>query len=439
MSHSTPETTLTSEEAFLWVCARHWRTPSVLASADDLDWDRVLEMSRWNRMQTLMHGVLKSTGLLNKLPARALDGLEEDVVRYREDATSLGEALQWYLSLATKEGVQTVVLKGLSVSSNIYGHPAIRPGSDIDLLVRKDQVGDSVAILERMGLGRHWPKLMDDVYYERHHLHQQRCSEDFQIWIEVHWALDHPYTLLTIDYEAVMDRTLPGELLGEPVRDLALPDLLLSLAVHLVKHAVYLPSVAARPDLARVILADGMLMYFLDVAEVVKSHEQEIDWPFTVELARRSGATTILGAVLSVCLDHLGAPVPPSVLDELPVAAPCGLTQWTMERMADYRVGTHLGQDRSRFWDLILGMNETFILRPIRVLDTTAYFFPDGDYLARRYGRNSRACAVRHLTRATAQYAQLAIDTIYYTWQRNRRKQLEPESRSGHNEPDPHL
>jgi hypothetical protein len=379
-------------------------------------------MSHWNRMQTLMYGVLASTGLLSRVPAGALDTLEEDVAKNRQNAESLGQALQQYLSLAAEERLETAVLKGLSVSSNIYGDPAMRPGGDVDLLVRRDRVDDSVAILERMGLGRYWPKLMADVYYERHHLHQQRCSEDFQIWIEVHWALDHPYTLLTIDYEALMDRTRAGELLGEPVRDLALPDLLLSLAVHLVKHAVYLPSVMGRPDLARIILADGMLMYFLDVAEVVKAHAQEIDWPFAVDLARRSGTVTILGSVLRVCLEHLGAPVPPAVLEELPVTAPGGLNQRTMERMADYRVVTHLGQQRSRFWDLLLGMNETFILRPIRVLDTAAYFFPDADYLKRRYGQNSAATAIRHLAHATAQYAQMAVDTVYFTWDRYRRQ-----------------
>jgi hypothetical protein len=379
-------------------------------------------MSRWNRTQTLLHGVLCSTGLLDGLPAAVRPLLDEDVERYTENAEALGRNLRRYLALASERGVETVVLKGLSVSINVYGDATIRPGGDVDLLVRKEQVDACVAVLEEMGLGRYWPHLMDDAYYGRHHLHQQRCSEDTRIWFEAHWTLDHPYTLLTIDYEALMDRTTPGELQGEPVRDLSPPDLLLSLAVHLVKHAVYLPSAVGRPDLRRIILADGMLMYFLDIAEAIKRYDAELDWSFLVDLAQASGTATILGSVLRVCRDHLGSSVPGWVVQELPVRAPKGLTFRIMNRLMEYEVATHQGQERSRFWDFMLMTDESFILRPIRVLDTAAYFVPGTDFLERRYGGASLAKATGHMARAAGQYARLGADTIYYSWRRNQRR-----------------
>jgi hypothetical protein len=422
MSISVPLSLLTPEEKFLWEAARQWRAPVTLARADQLDWRRVIEISRWNRMQTLLHGVLSGTGLLDRLPAGAMELLCEDMERYAENAETLGRELRRYLSLAEQRGVETVVLKGLSVSINVYGNPDIRPGGDVDLLVRKDQVDGCVAVLEEMGLGCYWPHLMDDAYYGRHHLHQQRCSVDTKIWFEAHWAMDHPYTLLTIDYEALMDRTTPGELLGESVRDLSPPDLLLSLAVHLVKHAVYLPNAMDRPDLPRVILADGMLMYFLDVAEAVKRHDAEIDWLFLVDLAQASGATTILGSVLRVSREYLDAPVPDGVLEQLPIRAPRGLTSRMMKRLIDYEVAIHQGQDRSRFWDFMLMTDESFILRPIRVLDTAAYFAPGADFLERRYGEASWAGAAGHMARAAGQYARLGVDTVYYSWRRNQRR-----------------
>ncbi len=422
MPDSTSPSHLTPEENFLWQCARLWRNPSTIPGSVQLDWIRLTEMSRWNRMQTLVQGVLSATGLLASLPAEALAILKEDVDRYTENAESLGMELRRYLALAAQQGVETVVLKGLSVSVNVYGDPTIRPGGDVDLLVRKGQVDECVAVLEEMGLGRWWPHLMDDAYYGRHHLHQQRCSKDTKLWFEAHWTLDHPYTLLTIDYEALMDRTTPGELLGEPVWDLSPPDLLLSLAVHLVKHAVYLPSAMDRPDLRRIILADGMLMYFLDVAELLKGYGREIDWPFTVDLAQSSGATTIFGSVLRVCRDYLDAPVPDQVLDALPVRAPTGITSRMMHRLMDYEVAIYQGQERSRFWDFMLIPDESFIFRPIRILDTAAYFVPGRGYLKRRYGKASWASATGHLARATGQYAQLGIDTAYYSWRRNQRR-----------------
>jgi hypothetical protein len=413
--------TLTIEEEFLWTCGRCWRTPERIPVPAVLDWARVVAVAKENRMQTLLRGILKAEELLTNLPIEARTALEEDATRMARQAELLGGSLQRYLHEAAACAIETVVLKGLSVSANIYGDIAMRPGGDIDILVRRAQVNQCLEILDRMGIGRYWPNLMDDAYYERHHLHQQRCTPDLRVWFEIHWALDHPLTLLTVDYEAMMDRATPGKLLGAPVGDLALPDLLLSLAIHLVKHAVYLPGTLQRPDLARLILGDGMLMYYLDVAEVVKQHAGDIDWELLVANCRESGTVQIMGSVLQVCHQLLGAPVPPDILEALPVPLARPATRYIMDRVAEYEIATHLGERPNRFWELMLVTNGAFILRPIRVLDLFAYCFPGQDYLRRRYGRSSLVTAATHLLRATGQYARLGVDTLYFTWDRYRR------------------
>src|SRR5690606_23656717 len=130
-------------------------------------------------------------------------------------------------------------------------------------------------------------------------------TRDLNIWFEIHWALDHPYTLLSVDYEGIFARARPARLLGAPVQEMAAPDVLLSLAIHLVKHAVYLPSLVEREDLPRIILADGMLMYYLDIAEVLKQ-TPDLDWDLSVRLAREWGAVDTLGSVLRVCRRSFG-------------------------------------------------------------------------------------------------------------------------------------
>jgi hypothetical protein len=430
MSDQISRIEMTPEENLIWHCARTWREPVAPLDATELDWHRVVEIGHSNRMQTLLFKMLTDTRLLTNLAQDDLETLEAEIARLQEMATLLSDAMHTYLEAADLQGVETVVLKGLSISANVYGDPAVRPGGDIDLLVRRSQVDDSLRIMEELGYGRWWPNLLDDAYYARHHLHQQRCTRDLKVWFEVHWALDHPYTLLTIDYEALMDRATPGQLLGAPVRDLALPDLLLSLAVHLVKHAVYLPSVLDRPDLARIILADGMLQYYLDVAEVIKGRAAEIDWDFTVDLARRSGLVDIFGSVFRVCQEFLAAPVPTWVLEALPVQRAGGLVVRSMHKVADYEVVTFLGQNPSRFWEFMLVTNGAFILRPVRILDAATYFFPGADFLHRRYGSASPLISVRHLFQAAGQYGRLGIDTIRYTVERHRRLKALNESTS---------
>jgi hypothetical protein len=412
---------LTLEEEYLWACARNWRAPQLPQAPAGLDWARVVAIGVANRMQTLLNRIFTAAGLPPGLPGPASHALHVEADKLAEASAAMSAALRAYLHRAAEEKIDTVVHKGLSLSINVYGNPAMRPGGDIDLLVRKDRVEAALNILEEIGVGQYWPNLLDDRYYARHHLHQQRSTEDLKIWFEVHWALDHPYTLLTIDYEAMMARSSPGTLLGEPVRELSLPDLLTSLAVHLVKHAIYLPSALGRPDLGRVILADGMLMYYLDVAEVVKQYSTEIDWSSVVRLARQSGTVEILGSVLSACREFLGAPVPEWALAALPVKGPGRLTRQAMNRMADHEVANYLGIKPNRLWDFLVVTNGAFILRPIRILDLSAYFFPDPDFLRRRYGSGTRAAAAGHFLRALGQYGRLSVDTVYYTWERYRR------------------
>ncbi len=183
------------------------------------------------------------------------------------------------------------MLKGLSLSVNIYGDPAMRPGGDIDLLMRRDQVTQSLVILDEMGLGRWWPNLLDDAYYDRHHLHQQRCSQDLRIWFEPHWALDHPYTLLTIDYEALMDRTTPGSCWVSRFVSCSPRTSCSAWPSTWSNTRSICPASSVDPIWRGIILADGMLVNYLDAAEVIKVHAETLDWSQAVTVAKqfRSG------------------------------------------------------------------------------------------------------------------------------------------------------
>jgi hypothetical protein len=216
-----------------------------------------------------------------------------------------------------------------------------------------------------------------------------------------------------VDYAGIFARARPAQLLGAPVQEMAIPDLLLSLAIHIVKHAVYLPSLLEREDLPRILLADGMLMYYLDISELLKAHP-EIDWKLTVQLARDWGALDILGSVLQVCARYLEAPVPDYVLKALPVSGAWSLTRKLMARAAEQELADYEGRAGSRFWKFLLASNGAFILRPIRILETISYFFPPPDFLRRRYGKASRGAKFRHLFRAFWQTLRFGWDTFYF-------------------------
>jgi hypothetical protein len=304
--------------------------------------------------------------------------------------------------------------------------------------VSHKDVDACLKLLAEHGIGEFWPNLLHDEYFTRHHLHQQRSTPDLNIWFEIHWALDHPYTLLTVDYISIFERAKPAHLLGAPIQEMALPDLLLGLAIHLVKHAVYLPSLLDRQDLPRIILADGMLMYYLDITEVLKAHP-EIDWNLTVQLAHDWGGVDILGSVLRVCKKYFDAPISDTVLSALPISKYGFVTRNLMSHAAEQELAAYEEREGSRFWKLLLAPNGAFILRPIRVLETISYFFPPSDFLRRRYRQINFITRLRHLLIAFSQTLRFGWDTFYFGMERYFRLKRLGKSASLFNRLETHL
>jgi hypothetical protein len=406
---------LSPEEQLAYEFAGRWRDENYLPNLENIDWLRLAKLLTHNRMAVLAIQIFSRTN--PSVPQGAQNLLREQSERYERSAIKLGNALTTYLKSAEVRGIKTIVLKGLWLCEKIYRVPSMRPGGDIDILVHRKDVDACLNLLTEQGIGEFWPNLLHDDYFTRHHLHQQRSTQDLNIWFEIHWALDHPYTLLTVDYESILERAKPAQLLGAPIQEMSVPDLLLSLAIHLVKHAVYLPSLLDRDDLPRIILADGMLMYYLDVTEVLRAHP-DIDWNLTIQLAHNWCAVDILGSVLQVCRKYLDAPVPDSVLSALPISRPGFVTRHLMARAAEQELAAYEERKGSRFWNLLLAPNGAFILRPIRMLETISYFFPPANFLRRRYRQASLATRIRHLLIAFIQTLRFGWDTFYFGMER---------------------
>jgi len=426
----------TPEEKLAYEFAQHWRDENYHPGLQRIDWLRFATLLTHNRMAVLASQIFERVNAA--IPDESQKIIKEQAEKYKRASSKLGQALITYLRSSEPRNIENIVLKGLWLCEKVYNDSAMRPGADIDILLRHDQVDASIALLKEQEIGEYWPNLLHDDYFTRHHLHQQRSSPDLSIWFEIHWALDHPYTLLTVNYEGIFARAHNAQLLGAPIREMSTPDLLLSLAIHLVKHAVYLPSLVNRDDLPRIILADGMLMYYLDITEVIKRNKI-IDWDLTVRLAQEWGAVDILGSVLQTCKLYFDAPIPDKVLSSLPIIRPWPVIKKLMARAAEQKLAAYENRSASRFWQLLLASNGAFILRPVRLLETASYFFPPTDFLQRRYGQSNIICRIGHLIIALRQTLRFGWDTFYFGAERYFRLKRLGKSASLFNKLESHL
>jgi len=427
---------LTPEEKLAYEFSRHWHDENYRPDLQNIDWLRFANLLTQNRMAVLAMQIFERVDA--SIPSDALKIVREQTDKYERSSAKLGNALTTYLKSAEVRGIQTIVLKGLWLCEKIYHVSSMRPGGDIDILVHRNEVDACLELLAEQGIDEFWPNLLKDEYFTHHHLHQQRSTSDLNIWFEIHWALDHPYTLLTVDYESIFARAKPAQLLGAPIQEMSLPDLLLGLAIHLVKHAVYLPSLLDREDLLRIILADGMLLYYLDVTETLKQH-RDIDWDLTIRLAHEWGAGDIIGSVLQVCKGYFDAPIPDKVLSSLPISKYGPVTRNLMARAAEQKLAAYEGHEGSRFWKLLLASNGAFILRPIRMLETISYFFPPSDFLYRRYRQTNFITRIHHLLIAFSQTLRFGWDIFYFGMERYFRLKRLGKSASLFNRLETHL
>jgi len=135
---------------------------------------------------------------------------------------------------------------------------------------------------------------------------------------------------------------------------------------------------------------------------------------FVVQLVVFWGAVDIFGSVLRFCQRHFHASVPEEVLAALPVSGPWPVTKKLMARAAEQELAAYEARPVSRFWQLLLASNGAFILRPVRLLETAAFFFPPADFLRRRYGQASLITKFVHLSRAVWQSIRFGWDSLYF-------------------------
>lgn len=179
-------------------------------------------------------------GLLALLPPRLPEDDAPLRARFQRLATAARlsdararEVLDEVLAALSGAGIVPVALKGPVLAERLYPVPALRPSTDLDLLVPEDGLDRAAAALTALGFERADPLV--DAYQRRllHHLHLGRAPGPD---VELHFR---PQSLFgsRLPTEAFLARSQPHLTdRGRVVRVLAPEDELLTLAVHAAGH-----------------------------------------------------------------------------------------------------------------------------------------------------------------------------------------------------------
>ena len=127
-----------------------------------------------------------------------------------------------------------LLLKGPAVADRLYPQPGLRPFTDLDILVPRDELDNAARALESVGyevLIEFRPGYAERFGHDRHAVRQVGAA---RLDVEVHWRVGDDPVGSVLSYERLAPRSEPLAVGGATVRATALPDQLLVLAMHLL-------------------------------------------------------------------------------------------------------------------------------------------------------------------------------------------------------------
>ena len=278
----------------VWLASRGLDPPMESAAPDvaGVDWRELDRAARFHRVVPLV-----ARGLEGARAALVPRATRESLLRRREQVTRLArmqlETLRRFSEAAA--GLDFLVLKGPAVGSLLYDDALLRPGFDLDLLVRPRDAVRAAGILERIG----WrpsavpPQLvLDEALFRR--LKRYKNDVLFRdatgINVELQWRLARFDPELRYSAEEALREAQELEADGLRFRTLAADAQLPYLAYHGARHAW------------------KRLHWLVDIVQLVRA--AEVDFDAAAERAERAGVAASLAEALALARRVFGMEVP---------------------------------------------------------------------------------------------------------------------------------
>ena len=273
----------------------------------DLDWGYIAQKTKDQGVTPLLyHNLSKTENGRDYIPDDILTRLKNLYYGSAANNILLYQRLSRVLAFLREENIKVIALKGAALAESVYGNPALRPMSDVDLLVRKE---DLPRVNERLRLLGYTTevnyldclKTSDNSYLNSIMMHNTTSPP-----LHVHWHLANS-TIPTFTYssriemERIWQEAIPARVADVESLVLAPHHLL----IHLSEHAL-------RPNHSL-----GKLIFLCDIHEAIRTYRDQLNWGLLKEEAFRFNLNRQLYHCLRLTSQVLGADVPRDILGKL--------------------------------------------------------------------------------------------------------------------------
>jgi hypothetical protein len=284
------------ENELLLLCARRGAGEQAAArirqlSSEGIDWEYLFQLAGRHAVLPLLYRGLE-TNAREAAPQDFRDRLRQ---KFRDNATRnlllAGELIR-IARLFEAESVPVLAYKGPALAVQAYGDLSLRRFIDLDVIVRRSDVGRAGELLQSLGFSK--PAGLSESQEQfllrcQHNLAYTRDAG--KLTVELHWEVaPAPFAAVPVGARA-WERAVAVGLSGGEVKSLSPEDLLLALCVHGTKHLW------------------ERLAWVCDVAALLNS-QTNLDWPFIIRQAQDSRVERMLYLGLRLARGLAGANVP---------------------------------------------------------------------------------------------------------------------------------
>ena len=256
-----------------------------------VDWSQILDRAYAHGVYPLVYSNLRDLGF-SGVPNAIRTELKGACLANAVRSQLLSQELAQLLIRLSDAGIPAIPLKGVALAESLYGDPATRVSTDIDLLVPPPRVDEALELIRAAG----YPDVFDDAFfrkldvrYGRHYSLRRNyngCSTD----VELHWRLIQHSSQ---DQDAVADLWAEAQLslcFGAPAHRLSPEWQFLYLAIHAADHGW------------------KGLKWLVDLHHL--STTSPPDWQRVKEKAEQLGLDHVVRLTLMACSRLLGTPLP---------------------------------------------------------------------------------------------------------------------------------
>jgi hypothetical protein len=270
-----------------------------LGKLSPADWENLADRALRFKIEALFYREIKS----RDFPAELIPDHVRKKFRqaYRNLATAntglFFDALKVLKSLAENQ-LPVIALKGFGLAKSIYGDIALRPMYDIDLLLKEEDLVRAGRILLALGYKQDFPA-WESMLKTYHHL-PPFTNKNGTI-IELHWNIVTPDSPIKVDIDGLWERASFIKIDHAEVQVFSPEDLFLHLCIHACFH----------------LQTELDLIPFCDMAGLIKTSADKIDWQIVIARASRWGAKKCLYLMLLLVQELLGAAPSPQIMSEI--------------------------------------------------------------------------------------------------------------------------